>query len=595
MSHQLATFIGALILPPFVLVMLVKSRGKNTKPLIAVILGGVLAFLIYYLGPILPYLNSLIGIIFFEIKTYVYQIPFVNFTHFMSGFGFILLFGLVGCVLTFFELRKRKQLNFFLLLLLAFFVPLALSQAYLIGILLPFARFVNFLTPTLAIFAAASLTLVIDTVHKSFLNNRAGWKRATLKIAAVAVIVMLAAVMAVRLQMVSGGMAGYSEFYTTSDQAAFQAGEWVNHNLDATAKGVVTEKPGHWFLQYSDRSVIAQTSPVIEWNTNAECMLAFSFEMAHPLTMVRVYQASITSLDDNYVFSNMVWSRVSSLLPDRSAVTWRNPDGTLQSTPLSNFNRTITMDQASMPRKITVTYMTDACLLTETFLMYNQSYPIDVTWQINSLQGDLNYVSLLLADSLDTTVRFNQANIPGVLNWTNPTQNATKIEPGQWALTEFDRSSLQPNSTLDFYSETSKTSFAIKLDEVPAWGSIGGWADGRMDLLQLWYDFYKISQGYPATVHYQTLAFAADSYVQLKDSHQMDTLFDLQVPQSFAVQCRDFPTIVCENSIGFVVYDSAHFDPKVLSSGWVQLAYSNSEFYVLKLKIDHPYVYVVKP
>jgi hypothetical protein len=151
MSHQLATFLSVFILLPFIIVTLLKSKGKNSKALIAVVLGGALAFLIYYVGPILPYLKDLISILFFQIQPDLYQIPYVSFSGFTLNFGFLFIFAFAGLAVAFFELRKRKFLSFYLLLVLAFAVPLILSQSYLFGILLPYARFVYYLEAPLVI------------------------------------------------------------------------------------------------------------------------------------------------------------------------------------------------------------------------------------------------------------------------------------------------------------------------------------------------------------------------------------------------------------------------------------------------------------
>ena len=60
LSHQLAAFITVLILAPVIVVMLASSRGKYLKALIAMILGGGVAFFLYYVQAMLPYLGGII-------------------------------------------------------------------------------------------------------------------------------------------------------------------------------------------------------------------------------------------------------------------------------------------------------------------------------------------------------------------------------------------------------------------------------------------------------------------------------------------------------------------------------------------------------
>ena len=107
LSHQLATFLAVFILPPFILVVLVKSKGHYPKALLAAVLGGAIAFLIYYVKPILPFLGEVVSIVFFQLTAMLYQVPSVTFGAFMLNFGFLFFFAFAGLGIAFFELRKR--------------------------------------------------------------------------------------------------------------------------------------------------------------------------------------------------------------------------------------------------------------------------------------------------------------------------------------------------------------------------------------------------------------------------------------------------------------------------------------------------------
>jgi len=48
LSHQLAAFLAIFIMPPILLYMLIKSKGKNIKVVLALALGGGIAFFLYY-------------------------------------------------------------------------------------------------------------------------------------------------------------------------------------------------------------------------------------------------------------------------------------------------------------------------------------------------------------------------------------------------------------------------------------------------------------------------------------------------------------------------------------------------------------------
>ena len=81
----------------------------------------------------------------------------------------------------------------------------------------------------------------------------------------------------------------------------------MRHNV------TVTEKPGSWFGLYSGKPVIAATNPIIDRNVVAESVLDLSYEIEHPLTLVRAYAAKGNISDENYISINNVWRRVSYL------------------------------------------------------------------------------------------------------------------------------------------------------------------------------------------------------------------------------------------------------------------------------------------
>ncbi len=594
LSHQLATFVSVFILVPFIVVVLVKSRGNYSKVMLAAIIGGGVAFGIYYLQPMLPYLGQLVDIVFFQIQSYAFQIPAVSFSSFMVYFGFIVFFAFAGLAIAFFELKKQRSLIFYLLLALAFLVPMVFSQSYLFGLFLPFQWFVYYMLPALVVLAAVTFTFIIDAAFSVYSNNRRGWRRNFLKVFSVAMIIILAAVMVLHFQDVSAKLSEDTTFYSTSDVSAYQAGTWLRQNYpDTSAEVVVSKEPGHWFWVYSGLNVIAETDPVIDWNTNAECVLDFSYELAHPLTMVRVYEAKTGIADENYAQMNMVWRRIAYAPLDNAYLTYRDQNLTLHTFTLSSLNRTISMDEVHFPQKISVTYSGVDFALTENILFENETYPVTVTWQLSAF-ADLNYVSLYLSEFFDQTFRFDKANVPGMLDWANPLSNPSKVQAGQWAITDFSRENLTLDNQIDVYAEGNQTAFALKFLDLPDSGNIGALANGNIDALRWQYDFYRVATNYTVSVTYQMLSFSMTSYPQLKDPRNMDTLFDMQTSKPFDVQCRNFASIIRDNYVGFIVYDVNRFDKKILSSGWVQLVYSNNKYIMLKIKSTHPYANVLE-
>ena len=60
LSHQLAAFLAVFIMPPILIFMLIKSRGAYLKVVMALILGGGIAFFLYYFQAMIGYLGLVI-------------------------------------------------------------------------------------------------------------------------------------------------------------------------------------------------------------------------------------------------------------------------------------------------------------------------------------------------------------------------------------------------------------------------------------------------------------------------------------------------------------------------------------------------------
>ncbi len=147
--YQLTAFIAFIVLSPIFIFVLATLKGHYLKAWIFLILGGLAAFFIYYLQGILPYIDILIGHVFFQIKTNVYQIPSVSANALLMNFGFILAFAVPGLFLAYIKLKSK--IVAFLLLLMSLLIPLILSQSYIIGLYLPYHMFVYYLMPPLVI------------------------------------------------------------------------------------------------------------------------------------------------------------------------------------------------------------------------------------------------------------------------------------------------------------------------------------------------------------------------------------------------------------------------------------------------------------
>jgi hypothetical protein len=582
LSHQLTAFLTVLILPPIILFMLIKSRGTHIKALIAVILGGGLAFLLYYSQAMLPYLGVLIEHVFFMQKTMAYQIPATTLSAFMVNFGFVFIISLAGIFIAFFNFRAKKELLPFLILFLSFLVPFVLAESYLFGLYLPFEWFIYYLMPPMAVLAAVSISFAVDQVSAFYLKHENNWKKFRLRAVTVSVVALVFLLFVFRFGTVYGRIMEGSVYYSTSDVKAYDAGVWLSTNFPDEATVVVTEVPGYWFSLFSGKNVIAETNPIIERNVISESVLELSYELENPLTLIRAYEAKGDVSDENYVSLNHVWNKVSYLSGDGNFISY-NANGVDKETTLSGLNREIVFEDQGSPKKLMIHYFNDEINITQTILVQNDSYPINVAWTLSPLESEVSNTALYVSTFFDLHFSFEKAYIPGVLDWENPWSRPSNSQGNDWAVVNFSRSTLTGNY-LGFYAEKEEVVFALNFKDLPDWGNVGVLASRQIDAVRFQYNVDKIGINQTAFFTYQVLTFSKSSYPELQQPTEVKSLFELKPSAPFEVKSRDYHDYIREENIKFIVYDKNQLDTKIIRCKLLELVYSNDRYVIFRVK-----------
>ncbi|MCW3995455.1 MAG: glycosyltransferase family 39 protein [Candidatus Bathyarchaeota archaeon] len=587
LTHQLATFLAAFILPPVLLYMLIKTKGSSLKVLVALIFGGGIAFFLYYFQAMIGYLDILIEVLFFSIKTYAYQIPAVSFDSFVVNFGFILILAAAGFFLSFKILRARRQMLFFVVLFFSFIVPFIFAESYLFGFYLPFQWFIYYLTPPMAVLAAVTVAFLVQKIPGFYYKHRASFRRNWVRVATIALFILVVSVVVVRSNTVYGKILEAGTYYSTTDLKAYEAGLWLRDHYPQNSTIVVTEIPGFWFKEFTDKNVIAQTNPIVERNEIAESVLSLSYEVKHPQTLVRAYEAKGDISDENYVSLDHVWYRVSYSSANGNFLLY-TLDGVDYRLPLSSLGKQVSFYGQSSPKKIELTYANDNVTLTETILVSNSSYPIDVSWKLTPLKNQIFNATLYLSTFFDLRFTFEEALIPGLTGWVNPwdapetvrSTHGTGADPSDWAVATFTGADLTDNY-LGLYDDKNEIGFGFRFSEPPDWGNVGALANRQIDAVRFQFEFAELGVNETASRSYSVLALAKNSYPALTRDG-LEGLFSLKVPE-FAVSTNDFRNYIQEYGIGFIVYDRNQLDTQMIHSKLLQLIYSNDRYAIFKI------------
>ena len=582
LSHQLAAFLAIFIMPPILLFMLIKSKGAYLKVVMALILGGGIAFFLYYFQAMIGYLDIVIEYVFFAIKAYAYQIPSTNFNAFMINFGFIFFLALIGIMISYHLLRVQKKPICWIIMLLSFFVPLFFAESYLFGFYMPFQWFIYYLTPTMAILAAVSVVFAVDRALSFYGKNRQIFRKNWIKIATVSIIVLLSLMLVYRSDVVYGKIMEASIYYSTTDIKAYDAGVWLKSNFPENSTVVATEIPGFWFQEFSGKNVIAQTDHTVQRNEIAESVLSLSYEVEHPQTLIRVYEAKGDVSTETYISMDHVWKRISYSSETGDFLLYK-VNGTDYELTLSSLNKQIVFDKQNVPNEIALIYSNEYVTLTKKVLVENTSYPLNVSWTLKPLKSEILNATLYLSTFFDLKYDFDKAQIPQLLDWVNPwdaPSSKKSVEGTEWAVASFSNADLKDNY-LGLYDDTNELAFAFKFNDLPDWGNIGALENRQIDAVRFQYEFNDLNVNQTVSRSYQVLTLSKNSFSTLQPD-EVQGLFDFK-PVEFTVTTRDYSDYIKENDIGFIVYDRNYLDTQMIHSKLLQLIYSNDRYVIFKI------------
>jgi asparagine N-glycosylation enzyme membrane subunit Stt3 len=580
LSHQLAAFLAVIMLPPLLLYMLIKSRGAYLKVVVALTLGGGIAFFLYYIQAMLPYLGLVIEYVFFAEKSYATQIPFASFNSFIANFSFIFFFALSGIFISYYLLKRQKKLIFYGILMLIFFVPLFFAESYIFGLYMPFQWFIYYLTPPMVILAAVSIAFIEEKFIVYYAKNKKSIRKNWLTIATVCLVVSMCLLFVYRSNDVYGKIMQASVFYSTTDIKAYDAGVWLQQNYPGDATVVDTQIPGFWFSIFSGKTVIQQTSAGEGTNEIAQSVLSLSYSIQDSQNLLMAYEANGDIYDENYVSINQIWYRVSYSSTAGDFISFTQ-NGTNYNFPLSDLSREVSFDEQSSPAKVEFLYSNDYVELTETMLVQNDSYPINVSWAVTPLNNDISNVTLYLSTYFDLQFDFNEAQIPQLMNWVNPWNVTSKTTDGTaWAVVNFTSSDLKDNY-IGLYDDKNQIAFAFNFTDLPDWGNIGALGNTQIDAVRFQYQFNEVNVNQTVTRQYQVLTLSKNSFPALQPNG-LESLFDFN-PGQFTVFTSDFKDYIAENNIEFIVYDKNQLDSNIVSCPFLELIYSNDRYDIFKI------------
>ncbi len=134
------------------------------------------------------------------------------------------------------------------------------------------------------------------------------------------------------------------------------------------------------------------------------------------------------------------------------------------------------------------------------------------------------------------------------------------------------------------YDETDEIVYALKFAELPDWGNVGALSSRQIDAIRFQYDFETIELNQEISLNYDVLSFSRNSYPELQDISELNTIFNIKLVSEHSITSRDYHSYIEENKIEFIVYDKNQLDTKLVNSKLLQLIYSNDRYVIFKIQ-----------
>ena len=566
LSHQLAAFVFILIFIPAFFVTSIESKRKLLA-FLAVIVGGGIALVAWYARILIEYADIVIEHVFFMMEENVYLISSVSNDSLTKAFGATFFLAFVGIPLALIMLKKKRSVKDSILIIFWFAVPFILAQSYLIGIHLPYSRFVYFFTTPITILSAVTVfsltkipaileTRLLSKITKTIIRTLASNTAKTL------IFALILCLLIFQVYVLIQRIETYPQFYETATISSYHSGLWVKQHSDQEGTVITARSPGSWFYIFSDYNTIQETDPIIARSPIAESVLYSFYEMENSFVLTREFD-SINPSAGQAIFSSRfnIWKETISIPNSQANIIHVNSFGLWINTPLSETEtNTYWLQNSTDQAQLVTEYSHQLFTVKKLVTFSSNSSIVNITWDVEAHEK-LESAKLAFSNNLEPSLDFKEALVPGILEWQNPWDNATYIDYyGKWAVIE-GPSDVMNDATISIIDEKNGILAVLELEDSPDWFIIGALDNRFIDALRLRYELGDLDEGEKTQVSLSVLTVAFESKTIEKASAEDIRQF-LGAEINSPIQTRDFLTYIEEYDIKFVAVDTQ----KILSN-----------------------------
>ena len=562
LSHQLTAFVFVLMFVPVFLFSAIGSK-RRLLAFFAVIMGGGLALLVWYARIIIEYSDIIIEYLFFTMAENVYHIPAVSLNGLNKIFGPTLFLSLVGIPLALIMLKNKKSLKDSILIFFWIAVPFLLAESYLLGIHLPYHRFIYFFATPITILSAVSLFYILAksvTLLKTKLLPKIAKKIVMHNIIQGIVMGLIFSMLFFQAFMFVNRIEPYPQFYERASTSSYKSGLWVKEHSIPDGTIVVSRSPGSWYYLFSDHQTIQETDPVSSRTALAESILYSFYEMENSRVSIREFDPVSPSAGlGMYVSRFNIWTKAFSIQNNQTVFTYVDPFGEWVNISLSEAVESIYwIENSANESKLVSEYTHELFTVERVVTLSSNSSTVNIEWNIE-VNKYLALVKLDIINLLETSLDFKEALVPGLLLWQNPWDNPLlRHSNNKWANVNGLPEILDENFTA-VLDQTNGIMAVIEFDEYPPTNFTLGALNNRvLDALRFHYELDDLAEGESINFSYSALIYAFESDETIEDKRKTveEVKELLETETDLLVQTRDFLTFIKDNNIKFVAIDT---------------------------------------
>lgn len=584
LTHQLATLVFVLVCVPVFIFTSRKSK-KNVIVSLAVFVSIGLAILAWYADILLRYAGIVIEFLFFSMKEYTYNIPYVSSTFLIETYGVILFLAIVGVPVTFIILRRRRLQGDAISMILWIAVPFFLSQSYLVGLYVPYERFTYFMAPPIVVFASAAAYSGAKSI--GIVVSRTGKRRGVklLQHRGAFTLLVLAGLFSTQFYLSVVRLRELSRFYGVAGTTSYEAAVWLGQNHPAQGNVVVPLKPGSWLGTISGYRTIEERNPLYGRNQVAETILNLNYEMENTRVLASEYvPGDSVSGFTIYLSVYNLWVSMLSIFDSDVYLNCIDTHDNLTVIPLSETDKTISFTTwSSEEAQMVSEYNHELFAIEKTITISGKKQAIKLEWKLQPRQN-LSNIELKIFSFIDTRLNFTKAMIPGRLEWENPWDHPTTMNmSGGWAVSKFPKGELTQN-TAALIDLDNRLLMIYEYLNLPDWISVGALSNRFIDALRVVYRFSNLTKGRSVEIAFSIFPYHLEGISDEPSLTTIDQILSADV--DLPVQVGDFLTYIRVYNVTFILTNSERLLLNIKSSSAVDRVYDNEKIVVYKTKTN---------